>query len=307
MEDPLVSVIIPAFNASKTIKTAVRSVLDQTYRPIEVIVIDDGSSDDLRSALEQFINAVRLIRQPNLGAGAARNTGVRFATGEFLAFLDADDYWHPDKLRHQVHALTGNPGMTLCGTGNRRLPSHEAPSRFPPEMAVAEPVMIRDFATFFANPYLGTPGVMMRRALFLELGGFRTDVTAAEDIDLWLRAAHRGGVIFIPSPLFSVTQSNTSLTARHKDGTYRDNLKIVDEFCANHRAFSDNSAGVVRRVRADILANWGADAYIRGELSTARRVLLKSVQAYATKRGVWMLAKTAVRTLIHRTKFQDRS
>lgn len=306
MQEPLVSVIIPALNASKTIARAVRSAMEQTYRHQEIIVIDDGSSDDLSRALEPFGCAVQLVRQPNQGAGSARNTGVKLASGELLAFLDADDHWHPDKLRRQVDALLGNPTMTLCGTGFRRLPAGDI-SATPQEIEIAEPILIRDFTRFFANPYIGTPGVVMWRELFLELGGFRTDITAAEDIDLWLRAAYRGGVVFIPSLLFTVTLSNTSLTARHQDGTHRDNLKVIDDFCAAHRGFADKNARVVRRLRAEILANWGADAYIRGELTTARRILMKSVLSTVTTRGVWMFAKTTARSLMGQANLQTKS
>lgn len=298
MEKPLVSVIIPAFNASRTIAKAVRSACDQSYPNMEIIVVDDGSSDDLTPALAPFGSAVRLIRQQNRGAGSARNTGVKLATGEFLAFLDADDYWHPDKLHRQVDALANNPTMTLCGTGHRELSNDEDLDASAPLTDEAGPILIRDFAVFFANPYIGTPGVMLRRSLFLELGGFRTDITAAEDVDLWLRAAYVGGVVYIPSPLFTVRRSSNSLTARHKDGTYRDNLKVIDDFCSTHRTFADKNARVVRQLRAAILANWGADAYIRGELRTARIALLKSVRSSVTRRGIWMLAKTIGKTLI---------
>lgn len=307
MEEPLVSVIIPAFNASRTIARAIRSVFDQTYRNWEIIVVDDGSPDDIATPIEQFGSAVRLIRQSNCGAGSARNTGVQAGRGDLLAFLDADDYWHPEKLRHQVDALASNPSMSLCGTGHRRHPQDEITNTWPPDMKVAEPVLISDFATFFAHPYIGTPGVMMRRDLFLRLGGFRTDITAAEDIDLWLRAAYLGGVIYIPTPLFTVTLSNTSLTARYKDGTYRDNLRIIDDFCRIQRDFARSHIKVVRRVKARILANWGAEAYIRGEFESARRILLQSVRSSPTIRGTWMLAKATAKNLTNRVSTEGES
>lgn len=296
MTSPLVSVVIPAFNSASTIGRAVRSVVDQTFTDWELIVVDDGSSDDLRTALEEFGNIVNLVRQANKGAGAARNFGASLARGEYLAFLDADDYWHPEKLQLQVDALRSHPDIALCGTGHRRSKSGTVQIKCEdPLLRQIKPKVIRDFGSFFGNPYLGTPGVMMRLGIFRSLGGFRTDIRAAEDVDLWLRAAFHGGVVFIPAPLFTVVTSSNSLTARLQDGTYRDNLRVIDDFCLSWPEFSSNHARLVRRTKSAILRNWGADAYIRGELDLARGVLFKSVVTDPTMSNLWMLAKTLFR------------
>lgn len=111
--ESLVSVVIPTYNRSKQVVKAVRSVLDQTWKACEVIVVDDGSNDDTRWALEQFGSQVRYIKTKNHGVAAARNRGIREARGRWLAFLDSDDLWHPSKISEQLDALK-KTGADVC-------------------------------------------------------------------------------------------------------------------------------------------------------------------------------------------------
>lgn len=115
---PLVSVVIPAYNASRWLRETVASVLAQTYRPIEVLVVDDGSTDDTVAIAESFGASVDVIRQANAGAATARNTGIARCRGQYVALLDADDLWHPRKLEAQVRALEADHsvGALQCGT-----------------------------------------------------------------------------------------------------------------------------------------------------------------------------------------------
>src|SRR5919205_4589183 len=102
---PPIIVIIPVYNGESYVAEAIESILDQTYRPAEVIVVDDGSTDNTAEVVKRFGDVVQYHHQPNRGAGAARNRGVELSHGEFLAFLDADDLWHKDKLAHQIQAF----------------------------------------------------------------------------------------------------------------------------------------------------------------------------------------------------------
>ena len=116
MNAPRVSVIIPAYNSGPLVEEAIGSALAQTRPPAEVVVIDDGSTDDTAERLARFGPPVRVIRQANGGVSAARNRGLAAATGAFVAFLDADDVWHPDKLRRQLEAFAKRPELGLLGT-----------------------------------------------------------------------------------------------------------------------------------------------------------------------------------------------
>src|SRR5688500_924354 len=113
-QQPLVSVIIPVYNGARFLRAALESVFAQTYRPIEVIVVDDGSADD-SGVIAQSFPEVRYIRQENQGVAAARNNAIEAARGEFFAFLDQDDLWTPEKLRLQIEHLLDHPevGYTL--------------------------------------------------------------------------------------------------------------------------------------------------------------------------------------------------
>ena len=125
---PLVSCIIPVFNAERFLDEAVRSALAQTYPALEIIVVNDGSTDGSEAVLAKYQSRVACILQPNRGEAAARNTGVRAARGEFVAFLDADDMWEPEKIGCQVARWHELPVIDLCFTRFQNFWMHESPS-----------------------------------------------------------------------------------------------------------------------------------------------------------------------------------
>lgn len=295
MTQPSVSVIIPAYNSADTIKRALDSVFEQTYADYEVIVVDDGSRDDLAAAVAPYGQRLRLIRQANAGASAARNTGARNARGRYLAFLDADDFWHVRKLELQAAAFAARPDICYCWTASRwwqiGMPD---PARSPvgPD---CETRYSEDFIEIFARPYLGTPGVMIHREAFEKLGGFREDLHSAEDVDLWLRAAYGRATGYITAPLFFIVRLEHSLTARHQERTYEDNVRVIEEFCAAHPDFAREQAATVRRMRAKIYENWGSAAYMKGDFAKARALLWKAMQNRVSQRTLWLFAKLLTR------------
>jgi len=113
---PKVSVIIPAYNAAPYIRATIDSVLNSTFKDFEVIVVDDGSTDETYKLLQNISHKVKVIRQENQGLSGARNTGIKNSTGEYIALLDSDDIWHQDKLKSQVEVLDLNPTVGLCFT-----------------------------------------------------------------------------------------------------------------------------------------------------------------------------------------------
>lgn len=295
MSQTPVSVIIPAYNSAATISRALESVFGQTYAGYEVIVVDDGSRDDLVSAVAPYGERVRLIRQANAGASAARNTGARHARGQYLAFLDADDFWHMRKLELQVAAFAARPDMSYCWTASRRWQEGMPDPSRAAVGADCETRYSNDFIDLFASPYLGTPGVMIQRKDFEELGGFREDLHSAEDIDLWLRAAYGRTIGYISAPLFFIVSREHSLTALHQERTYEDNARVIDEFCAAHPEFARENPSAVRRIRAKIYENWGSAAYMKGQLAQARMLLWRAMRNRVSQRSVWLFAKMLAR------------
>lgn len=179
---PLVSCIVPVYNGASYLAETLDSILAQTHRPIELIVVDDGSTDGTPAVIERYRGQVVGLRQPNAGLASARNLGVARATGEFLAFLDADDLWLPEKLARQLERFRARPELLLSVT---RIQNFWAPE-------------VADEATRYRERrYAGPlPGyccctLVARRAGFQRVGAF-ADLRMAEDADWFLRARELG-------------------------------------------------------------------------------------------------------------------
>jgi glycosyltransferase involved in cell wall biosynthesis len=178
-----VSAVIPTFNRRRSLRAAVESALSQSHRLHELIIVDDGSTDgswEELQALAAAAHPVRVLvhRQPNAGPSAARNAGIRLASGNFIAFLDSDDTWHEEKTARQLAAFDADPRLALVGCVTK-------------DMAVFRgrrlvPIGIDDL--LFRN-YLLTPGVIARREVVEGAGGFADDMRCCEDYELWLRIA----------------------------------------------------------------------------------------------------------------------
>ncbi len=193
-----VSVIIPTYNRAAWMIEAVASVLAQTYRDFELFVVDDGSTDGTLAALASFGGKIKVLRrEERQGVSAARNLGARAATGDWLAFLDSDDLWLPDKLARQVGYLQANPDLVICQTGETWIRNGVRVN--PPEACrkVAGDIFLPSLARCLVSP----SAVMLNLRLFEEMGGFDESLPAAEDYDLWLRIAWRHPVGLLPEPL----------------------------------------------------------------------------------------------------------
>lgn len=186
--DPLASIVIPTFNHGQYVGQAIRSVLDQTYRHREVVVVDDGSTDDSREVLARFGDRVRYLWQENRGLSAARNAGIRAAQGEYVGLLDADDMYEPEFLSTLVPILEGRPdaaavycGYRFVNRQNHPLPQQE--SRVIPEGQLYQALVDGNF--------LVPEAMLVRRRCYDEVGPFDETLSACEDLDMWLRIAHR--------------------------------------------------------------------------------------------------------------------
>jgi len=195
------SVVIPTFNRREKLLRAVSSVLAQRYTDYEVIVVDDGSSDDTPEALARLGSKVVAIRQPNLGPAAARMAGVRAAKGDYVAFLDSDDLWFPWSLETMARAIERHEHPSwLYGSGVDM--DAAADYQAQPE---------RTLSTKFSSSYLAAAaseglmplpsGVAVSRSVLLESGGFRAGLHVGEDVDLWFRIREHNGFVLVEAPL----------------------------------------------------------------------------------------------------------
>ena len=201
------SVIIPAYNREQTIRRTVDSVLAQTYRPLEVIVVDDGSTDRTVELLREYGDRIRLICQKNQGPGAARNTGIRAATGEFISFLDSDDVWLPEKLSRQISLLNkvSQLGIQCCVCNARMVAasgvetmSFTAAGLCP---AAPEGVWKNPLEILLTRFLLFNQTVLVRRELLNSIGFFNEQHRLLEDYDLALRLAMTGPWAYLAEPL----------------------------------------------------------------------------------------------------------
>ena len=195
---PRVSVIIPTYNRASLVQEAVASVLAQTYRDFELLVVDDGSTDGTLEALASFAGEIRVLSLPvRRGVSGARNAGIAAAQGEWLAFLDADDLWLPEKLARQMAFMEAHPQLLLSQTEEIWV---RRGLRVNPPRSHAKAggdIFLRSLERCLVSP----SAVVLHRRLLDAHGGFDEALPAAEDYDLWLRLAWRYEVGLLPEPL----------------------------------------------------------------------------------------------------------
>lgn len=206
MISPLVSVIVPAYNRAATIARCIDSVLNQTYRPIEVIIVDDGSTDQTVEVIQSYGDQVKLICQPNGGPSSARNTGVAKSKGEIVSFLDSDDTWKPEKLERQVLLMVRGGPQVPCCICNAALISEDGSSMNSFEVSGVECEITEGYwlnpAPIIATRFvLFNQVVSIRREAFESIGGFNESMRLLEDHDLAFRLSLLGPWAFISEPL----------------------------------------------------------------------------------------------------------
>ncbi len=222
-----ISVIVPAYNQGQYLQTALASALAQETPPDQIIVIDDGSTDDTAAVTAQFGTAVELIRQPNSGLAAARNRGLAAAQADWIAFLDADDYWPPDYLRRLQPLLRQNPQAALIGASWQYV---DAAGALLPQRVTPPPGDARTLAALLTwRNWLAPSGVLARRAAVELAGRFDAGLAGCADWDLWLRLLPFGALVSAP---------DVSIFYRTHAANMSDNIaKMENERLTVHRKF----------------------------------------------------------------------
>ncbi len=183
MKNQLISCIVPVYNCELYLREALESIFAQTYRPIEVIVVDDGSNDGTAAILESYGDKITVCRQTNAGPAAARNQGVNNASGDFIAFLDADDKWNKEKLTLQMQFLHSMPRLDACVTHIQNF--------WIPELIEEERLLQNNPISKPVPGYLTQTLLAKRKAIDL-VGGFNTNAGAGDATDWFLRAGDNG-------------------------------------------------------------------------------------------------------------------
>ena len=216
MSEPLLSVVIPAYNAAKYVLEALTSVVEQLPRESEVIVVDDGSTDSTAAVVQAFGPPVRLIQAAHQGIGATVNRGMEEARGSFIAGMDADDRWLPGKVARSLALFESEPATEAVFTLLRQFasPDLENPSRFE---IPADPI-----------PGITRSNMIIRRSAWLRLGPLDTDLSTVEFVSWYARAMERGLVTsMIPEVLYERRIHGANTTIRERETAQNDYLRIL--------------------------------------------------------------------------------
>jgi glycosyltransferase involved in cell wall biosynthesis len=343
MPAPAISVIIPTFNRGSWLPETVGSVLAQTVPPLEILVVDDGSTDDTQAVCRQFPDPVRYIRQDNAGVGAARNRGAAEARGEWLAFLDSDDLWPADKLEVQLAALEATgadwsiTGCEMVDRRGHRLDGAQgfqrafpvfrdrgvAPAAFFAQHLTAGEVTAAGrshsvfhgsaFVALFYGNFASPATAMMRRDLFHEAGRFDESFRVAEDTEFFHRLSARARVVIVMTPLLLWRTGHApSLVSSDLEESIRNALCSLDRAAGllaplDERARSAYLAG--RRSLWSRLAYWQLSVLdTRGARATLREARRSGTAISPGWLSLWLasLLPRAVLSGVHALKTGSR-
>lgn len=286
-----VSVVIPCYNSARFVTDAVDSVLAQTIPAREVLVIDDGSSDHPEEVLARYGDRIRVIKQKNAGVSAARNRGIREAKGELIAFLDADDRWLPHKLARQIEYFAAHPEVALVHTDLLIWHSEKGETSYEPKGR--ERYQGNCYEKFFFECRISPSTVIARKKCLQDVGGFDERVTAAEDLDLWLRLARRWPFGFVDEPLKLYRKHESNVTGDSKK------MAVGRAFVYAKALREDPSLSRIlgpRRVRsaiAEYVFEAGYRHYAEGDMSEARRYFRRAIRYRATSARSWAFLLSA--------------
>ena len=292
--NPKISVVIPAYNSAEYLPRAVQSVRSQTQPVDEIIVVDDGSTDGTAAVAADLEPQIRCLAQDNQGPASARNTGVEAATGELIAFLDADDEWTADKTASQLAVLEDNPDVALVAGDMAQIDAAGAtciPSWFEYQGVV---VRVRVWnrceipnatAELVRKNFIPTGTVLVRKRVLQDVGGFRPELRYGEDLELWARIAAKHPIVCLPDLCMRRRRHATNVTAQ-TEPLLIDMVAVATTIKAwgGHalRAQGADPAAMVASAYADLgywyftQANWGA----------ARSAFRSSLRARFSKRAL---------------------
>jgi glycosyltransferase involved in cell wall biosynthesis len=287
---PLVSVVIPVYNGSRFLREAIDSTLGQTYSPVQVIVVDDGSVDDSAQIIRSYGSRVDYVGQQNAGVARARNKGVSAARGDFIAFLDQDDWWRPDKISRQMEFFIQDPdvGLVHSEAAHYDNPSSAFVERFNPNRS--DLLTGHCYERLLLGNAIFNSSVMIRRSVLDTVGVFDTQIqgNTIQDYDLWLRIARRSSLVYIPEQL--------TIYRLHPDqGMWMARDSLVEELRLLDRILDNTDAPLTREMRdrmAKLLDQVGVAHFDARDAKLARQCFARALQYRWSGRYALLLALT---------------
>ena len=192
-----ISVVIPSYNRREFLKRSIDSAINQTKKPLEIIVVDDGSTDGTETMIKSDYDFVKFIKQKNKGVSAARNIGIKVSIGEWICFLDSDDEWKKDKLEKQINAMKSNPGYKFFHSNEIWIKNGLRINQKKKHKKYGGDIFDKCLDMCRISP----SSVMIDKTVFDEVGNFNEDLVVCEDYELWLRICDKYRVFFIDEPL----------------------------------------------------------------------------------------------------------
>ena len=214
-----ISVVIPSYNRKDFLKRSIDSAINQTKKPLEIIVVDDGSTDGTETMIKSDYDFVKFIKQKNKGVSAARNIGIKVSIGEWICFLDSDDEWKKDKLEKQINAVKSNPGYKFFHSNEIWIKNGLRINQKKKHKKYGGDIFDKCLDMCRISP----SSVMIDKTVFDEVGNFNEDLVVCEDYELWLRICDKYRVFFIDEPLII------------KYGGHQGQLSYSIESIENHR------------------------------------------------------------------------
>ena len=297
-----ISVIIPCFNAEISLGRCLASVLAQTQPPDEIIVIDDGSTDNSYKAIDPYKERITYVRQDNRGQGAARNSGLEIASAEYITFLDADDYWLPEFCEKCVAYLSIYPDVVAVSTA--QIIKHWGTTlRINPSFITSEsitrPFVIDRFFTFWSeHDHIMTGSVMMRGSVVSQAGGQLPDLRISQDLEYWGYLATFGKWAMIPEPLFVTDGMQTAATMGWWR-KYQTRWQLCPSVVQWERRLVQRIPGIERdafhRLRGKIALTFANAMLLSGRYVEARQTVIEYGACFPPH-GLSRLLQTAART-----------
>lgn len=274
---PEVSVIIPVYNAEKFIKKTIESVLNQTYKDYEIIIIDDGSTDNSKKILDEFKDKVRYFKQANSGVSSARNMAIKEAAGKYIALLDQDDIWYPEKLEKQISFIKENPNVGMVyGDCYYIDDKDKVIYRVFEDQKYYQGKI---FENLVIDNFVPIPTVLIKKEVLDKTGLFLENYSYAEEYELFIRIAKDYDIGCINEVLAGYRVHDTNLS-KNIDKSLQEDIRVKEDALQKYAKQIEPIKNKVKRKLAGYYYEFGRFYQKAGQSKMARQYLAKSIKTY---------------------------